>query len=107
MISDDSASPFDYTTQEFMRQDVRKILEKLKPKEREVLSLRFGLEDGQELSDAKPAFLTNTAIAISRSLAKARFNPGVHGCCQTTVCCLSYSLDQNQLEFEQKAIYFA
>ncbi len=52
MISDDSASPFDYTTQEFMRQDVRKILEKLKPKEREVLSLRFGLEDGQELSDA-------------------------------------------------------
>ena len=59
MIQDDSASPFDYTTQELMRQDVRGMLEKLKPKEREVLSLRFGLEDGQELSLAKVAMKLN------------------------------------------------
>ncbi len=53
MIEDDSASPEDYTTFELMRQDVRSMLEELKPKEREVLSLRFGLKEGQEWSLAK------------------------------------------------------
>ena len=42
-----------------MKQDVRRILEKLSPKEREVLSLRFGLEDGQELSLAKVGMKLN------------------------------------------------
>ncbi|MGK7955576.1 MAG: RNA polymerase sigma factor, RpoD/SigA family [Crocosphaera sp.] len=50
MIQDDSADPFDYTTTESMRQDVRKMLKDLNPKEREVLSLRFGLKDGTEWS---------------------------------------------------------
>ena len=50
MIQDDSASPFDYTTTESMKQDVRKMLDQLNPKERQVLSLRFGLEDGTERS---------------------------------------------------------
>ena len=42
-----------FLTQELMRQDVGEMLEELKPKEREVISLHFGLEDGQELSLAK------------------------------------------------------
>ncbi len=50
MIEDDEASPFDYATQELMRQDVQEMLEELNPKEREVLSLRFGLKDGKEWS---------------------------------------------------------
>ena len=53
MIEDDSASPEDYATQELMRQDVREMLSELNPKEREVLSLHFGLEDGKEWSLAK------------------------------------------------------
>ncbi len=53
MIEDDEASPEDYTTQELMRQDVAEMLEELKPKEREVIVLNFGLEDGRELSLAK------------------------------------------------------
>ncbi len=53
MLKGDEASPEDYATQELMRQDVQKVLQELKPKEREVLSLRFGLEDGQDLSLAK------------------------------------------------------
>ncbi len=53
MIEDDEASPEDYATQKLMQQDVREMLEELKPKEREVLSLHFGLEDGKELSLAK------------------------------------------------------
>jgi RNA polymerase nonessential primary-like sigma factor len=55
MIEDDEVSPEDYATQELMRQDVQKMLEELKPKEQEVLSLRFGLEDGKELSLAQVA----------------------------------------------------
>ncbi len=48
MILDDSPSPEDYATQGLMRQDVEKMLAELKPKEREVISLRFGLKDGEE-----------------------------------------------------------
>ena len=53
MIEDDSASPEDYATKELMRQDVRLMLAELTPEEREILSLRFGLETGKELSLAK------------------------------------------------------
>jgi RNA polymerase nonessential primary-like sigma factor len=53
MLKDDEASPEDYATGELMRQDVREMLEELTPPERQVLSLRFGLEDGKELSLAK------------------------------------------------------
>ena len=48
IIEDDSASPLDEINQRLMRQDVEKMLAELKPKEREVLWLRFGLEDGTE-----------------------------------------------------------
>ena len=48
IIEDDSASPLDEINQRLMRQDVEKMLGELKPKEREVLWLRFGLFDGTE-----------------------------------------------------------
>ena len=48
-----TASPEDYANQNLMRQDVRELLQELNPREREVLSLRFGLEDGEEWSLAK------------------------------------------------------
>ena len=51
IIEDDSASPLDEINQRLMRQDVEKMLGELKPKEREVLWLRFGLEDGTEWTD--------------------------------------------------------
>ncbi len=53
IIEDEEASPEDYTTQKLMRQEVRDLLQELTAKEREVLSLRFGLDDGQELSLAE------------------------------------------------------
>ena len=55
----------------------------------------------------KPAFLTKKAITINRSLTKSSFDPDVRFSRQTTVCCWSSSLHQNQLEVEQKAIYSA
>ena len=54
MIKDEqTASPFDYATQDLMRQDLQKLLSELSPREREVISLRFGLEDGEEWSLVK------------------------------------------------------
>ena len=40
---------------------------------------------------ANPAYLTQKAIAINRSLTKSRFDPGVCSSRQRTVCCLSSS----------------
>ena len=51
-IKDNGISPEDYATKNSMTQDIRELLSELSPKEKEVLSLRFGLEDGQEWSFA-------------------------------------------------------
>ncbi len=53
MLQDDGSSPEDYATQNSLRQDLLDMLSELSPKEREVISLRFGLVDGEELSLAK------------------------------------------------------
>ncbi|QIR39669.1 RNA polymerase sigma factor, RpoD/SigA family [Tolypothrix sp. PCC 7910] len=53
MLEDDGPSPEYYTTQEFLRQDLNTLLAELTPQQREVLALRFGLEDGNEMSLAK------------------------------------------------------
>ena len=50
VIADDGISPEDHAAQNSMYQDVWEMLRGLKPKEREVLSLRFGLEDGEALT---------------------------------------------------------
>ena len=68
MIEDDEASPEDYATQELMRQDVRKMLEELNPKERKIISLHFGLEDGKALSLAKIAQRLNLSRERVRQL---------------------------------------
>lgn len=53
LLEDEGISPDHYITQELMRQDLHDLLEELTPQQREVLSLRFGLQDGKELSLAK------------------------------------------------------
>jgi RNA polymerase nonessential primary-like sigma factor len=53
MLEDEGPSPEYYTTQEFLRQDLNTLLAELTPQQREVLALRFGLEDGNEMSLAK------------------------------------------------------
>ncbi|MDB9310410.1 RNA polymerase sigma factor, RpoD/SigA family [Aphanizomenon sp. CS-733/32] len=53
MLEDDSPSPEYYTTQEFLRQDLNNLLAELTPQQRQVVALRFGLEDGNEMSLAK------------------------------------------------------
>ncbi|MBD2438910.1 RpoD/SigA family RNA polymerase sigma factor [Nostoc sp. FACHB-110] len=53
LLSDDSISPNDQITQELLRQDLNDLLASLKPVQREVLILRFGLLDNQERSLAQ------------------------------------------------------
>jgi RNA polymerase nonessential primary-like sigma factor len=53
LLEDEDASPEDYTVQESLRQDIQGLLSELTPQQREVLTLRFGLNDGNELSLAK------------------------------------------------------
>lgn len=53
LLEDEDASPEDYTVQESLRQDIHGLLAELTPQQREVLTLRFGLTDGHELSLAK------------------------------------------------------
>ncbi|AOY81830.1 RNA polymerase sigma factor, RpoD/SigA family [Moorena producens JHB] len=53
LLEDDGLTPVNYTTQESLRQDLNLLLAELTPQQREVLALRFGLEDGKELSLAK------------------------------------------------------
>ena len=43
-------NPSNTTTQVMLQEDLRKILEQLSPREREVLRLRFGLDDGYSLT---------------------------------------------------------
>jgi len=53
LLEDEGQTPVNYTTQEALRQDLDNLLAELTPQQREVLALRFGLEDGNELSLAK------------------------------------------------------
>jgi RNA polymerase nonessential primary-like sigma factor len=53
MLEDNGPSPEYYTNQEFLRQDLNNLLAELTAQQREVVALRFGLEDGNEMSLAK------------------------------------------------------
>ena len=53
MLEDEAPLPEFYTDREFLRNDINELLLKLTPQQREALSLRFGLVDGNELSLAQ------------------------------------------------------
>ncbi|MEH2002189.1 MAG: RNA polymerase sigma factor, RpoD/SigA family [Nostoc sp.] len=50
MLEDDGLSPELYADQKFLQQNIQDLLLKLTPQQREILTLRFGLTDGNELS---------------------------------------------------------
>ena len=53
LLEDDGISPDRYATQQLLRQDLFSLMADLTPQQQEVISLRFGLDDGKELSLAK------------------------------------------------------
>ncbi|MGA7937971.1 MAG: RNA polymerase sigma factor, RpoD/SigA family [Kovacikia sp.] len=53
LLEDPGASPEEFATQSSLRADLEQLMADLTPQQREVLALRFGLEDGQALTLAK------------------------------------------------------
>jgi RNA polymerase nonessential primary-like sigma factor len=53
LLEDDGQSPEQFTAGESLRADISQLLQELTPQQREILTLRFGLENGKELSLAK------------------------------------------------------
>ena len=85
LLEDDTASPEDYTVQESLRQDIRNLLADLTPQQQEVITLRYGLEDGNELSLAKVGQRMNISRERVRQLEQQalkhlrRRKSNVHG----------------------------
>jgi RNA polymerase nonessential primary-like sigma factor len=53
LLEDESISPDIYATQQLLRQDLLSLMADLSPQQQEVIRLRFGIDDGKELSLAK------------------------------------------------------
>jgi RNA polymerase nonessential primary-like sigma factor len=70
LLEDDGPSPDIYITQEFLRQDLENMLSELTPQQREVLTLRYGLHDGHELSLAKVGERLNLSRERVRQLER-------------------------------------
>lgn len=70
LLEDDGDSPETYTVQESLRQDLDGLLSELTPQQREVLTLRFGLNDGNELSLAKVGQCMNISRERVRQLER-------------------------------------
>lgn len=70
LLEDESESPEKFTVQESLRQDIQNLLAELTPQQREVLVLRFGLEDGNELSLAKVGQRMNISRERVRQLER-------------------------------------
>jgi len=62
LLEDTGPSPEDFVTQSALQSDLEQLMADLTPQQREVLALRFGLEDGQFLTLAK----IGTRLNISR-----------------------------------------
>lgn len=70
LLEDDGPSPENYMTQEFLRHDLDTLLTELTPQQREVLILRYGLNDGHELSLAKVGERLNLSRERVRQLER-------------------------------------
>ncbi|WP_392478593.1 RNA polymerase sigma factor, RpoD/SigA family [Nostoc sp. C110] len=53
MLEDNGLSPELYAEQKFLQQNIQNLLSKLNPQQRQILTFRFGLTDGNELSLAE------------------------------------------------------
>lgn len=70
LLEDEGPSPENYITQESLRQDLDQLLADLTPQQRQVLTLRFGLTDGNALSLAKVGEQLNLSRERVRQLER-------------------------------------
>ncbi|MEL6468172.1 MAG: RNA polymerase sigma factor, RpoD/SigA family [Cyanobacteria bacterium J06623_4] len=62
LLEADTQSPEEYATQKLLRRDLRQLMESLSERQQTVISMRFGLDDGQR----KTLSQIGTALSISR-----------------------------------------
>jgi RNA polymerase nonessential primary-like sigma factor len=53
LLEDTGASPEDFTSQAALRADLERLMAELTPQQRQVLALRFGLDNGQPMTLAR------------------------------------------------------
>jgi RNA polymerase nonessential primary-like sigma factor len=70
LLEDDGPSPESYMAQESLRQDLDLLMADLTPQQREVITLRYGLDDGHELSLAKVGERLNLSRERVRQLER-------------------------------------
>ncbi|MDJ0620090.1 MAG: RNA polymerase sigma factor, RpoD/SigA family [Calothrix sp. MO_192.B10] len=70
LLKDTNISPEDYVTQSSLREDLEKLMTNLTPQQRQVISLRFGLENGKALTLSKIGEWLNISRESVRQLEK-------------------------------------
>lgn len=70
LLESDDETPEDFTTQRALRSDLHDLIESLTPQQQEVLTLRFGLQDGNPLSLEKVGRRLNISRERVRQLQK-------------------------------------
>ncbi|MUG97041.1 RNA polymerase sigma factor, RpoD/SigA family [Scytonema sp. UIC 10036] len=70
MLEDPGTSPEDFVTQSSLSKDLESLMAELTPQQREVLSLRFGLNDGQALTLSRIGELLNISRERVRQIER-------------------------------------
>ncbi|MDY7012112.1 MAG: RNA polymerase sigma factor, RpoD/SigA family [Cyanobacteriota bacterium] len=74
LLEDDSLSPDDFATHSSLQGDLAKLMVDLTPQQREVITLRYGLTDGQPLTLAKIGNRLNISRERVRQLEREALN---------------------------------
>ncbi|MEL6326994.1 MAG: RNA polymerase sigma factor, RpoD/SigA family [Cyanobacteria bacterium J06626_23] len=74
LLEDDGPSPEDYAAQSSLRKDLETLLEDLTPQQQQVLSLRFGLKDGKNMTLAKIGELLSISRERVRQIEREALN---------------------------------
>ena len=74
LLEDEGANPLTFATSESLRDDLASLMAELTPQQQQVINLRFGLEDGNELSLAKVGEKLNISRERVRQLEHQALN---------------------------------
>ncbi|MBU7585665.1 MAG: RNA polymerase sigma factor, RpoD/SigA family [Nostoc sp. TH1S01] len=74
MLEDPGASPEEFVMQSSLSSDLERVMEELTPQQREVITLRFGLIDGQALTLARIGEILNISRERVRQIEREALN---------------------------------
>lgn len=74
LLEDTGTSPEDFAVQSALQMDLEKLMAELTPQQRQVLAMRFGLEDGQALTLAKIGDRLNISRERVRQIEREALN---------------------------------